>query len=790
MKISLLCGGPSLERGISLNSARSVLDHLADSSIEILPIYFNQKKEAFNLSKAQLYSNTPSDFDFKLSQQGKKLTTNQLVKFLKKTDLVFPTIHGQFGEDGVLQSFLAKHHIPFVGSSAAACKKCFDKGKANQFINSNGFFTLPFAVLKIYQQDHQEIIEKFFKTHSLKKAIIKPATSGSSISVFSVNNSQEALEKAKVIFSKRIDTRVILEPFCEGIEFTVIILQNKFNLPVSILPTEIETDYQKNQIFDFRKKYLPTRQVKYHCPPRFSQENIEKIQLLAEQIFQLFHMSDFARFDGWLLPDGKIWFSDFNPISGMEQNSFLFQQASRIGMSHSEVLNFIVKNACRRQGITTNDNSKIKPVTTNNQKKPVHVLFGGNTSERQVSLMSGTNVWLKLKKSKQYASKPFLLDLEGNVWLLPYALTLNHTVEEIYENCINAKNDQKKLKFLEEKALLKLALLPDEAKEEFFIPQKISLQKFINLSKDKFVFIALHGGIGENGTLQKMLTKKGIKFNGPGSEASLICMDKYKTSQKIKDLAKEGILTAQKISLKTKELMQFKKQDFEKLFKQTLKQFFCKTLIIKPQDDGCSSGIVRLFNAKDLQKYIHCLQNKIYSVPINTFKNQIGIIEMPLEIPSKLILEEFIETDIIRIKANKLHWTKRSGWIEITVGFFTDKDKSIKVLSPSLTVAEGEVLSVEEKFQGGTGVNITPPPKIKPAILKKIKQSIKKVVKKLGLSGYSRLDAFCHYQSGKIIIIEVNTLPALTPSTVIFQQALSEKTPLYPREFLEGLIEN
>src|SRR3990167_8725779 len=80
MKLGLLCGGPSLERGISLNSARSVLDHLGDASIEIVPIYFDHEKEAYRISTAKLYSNTPSDFDFKLKQTATPLNESALIK--------------------------------------------------------------------------------------------------------------------------------------------------------------------------------------------------------------------------------------------------------------------------------------------------------------------------------------------------------------------------------------------------------------------------------------------------------------------------------------------------------------------------------------------------------------------------------------------------------------------------------------------------------------------------------------------------------------------------------------
>ena len=423
-------------------------------------------------------------------------------------DIVFPVMHGAYGEDGQFQAFLEKHAIPFVGSGSAACKQAFDKHVVNQFITAKGFFTLPSTVLKIHAKDHKKILNSFFKEHSIKRAIVKPASGGSSIGVFSVTTVEEALEKAELIFSKKMDTRVVIEPFAKGIEFTTIILQNRFGLPVAVLPTEIETTYSENQIFDFRKKYLPTRQVTYHCPPRFSNEIIEKIQVQAEQLFALLGMRDFARFDGWVLDDGNIWFSDFNPISGMEQNSFLFQQASRIGMTHADTLRFVVSRACERYGIQF----PVLKISAKAQKKPVPILLGGKTSERQVSLMSGTNVWLKLRGSKKYEPQPYLLDLQGTVWKLPYAFCLNHTVEEIVENCEHAEQAHERLGYLEQKVKIRLALSSEEATEVNILPIKLSVAEFLKGSP--FVFIALHGGEGENGTLQKTLTDKSNKI-GP-----------------------------------------------------------------------------------------------------------------------------------------------------------------------------------------------------------------------------------------------------------------------------------
>ena len=781
IKISLLAGGPSLERGISLNSARSVLDHLEGDNIEIIPIYFDYKKRAYKISKAQLYSNNPSDFDFKLAKHYLPLSNKSLIKILKSTDIVFPAMHGPFGEDGQIQTFLEKNNIPFVGSGSTSCKMAFDKYEANKNIKEKGFFTLPSALLKIYSKDNIKIVKDFFVKNKIERAIVKPTTGGSSIGVFSVTSAKEAIEKANIIFSRRIDTRVVLEPFAKGREFTVIILQNKLGMPVALLPSEIEMAYHDGRIFDFRKKYLPTNQVKYHCPPRFSKEIIKKIQTEAKQLFSLFKMNDFARFDGWILEDGNIWFSDFNTISGMEQNSFLFQQSSQFDMSHTDFLNYVVKNSCLRQNIQFPES-----VQKSLKRKPVSVIFGGHTSERQVSLMSGTNVWLKLRKSKLYEPKPYLLDFENNVWELPYALILNHTVEEIIANAENSKGRREKIEDIIKSVKDELMLSENDATELFFAPQKISFDDF--MKKSKFVFLGLHGGDGENGKIQEFLNDRNIKFNGSGKQTSSLCMDKWRTGEFIRNMKVPGIdITPQKV-VKLKDI---KMKEIKDLWRQLKNNLMSKTIIVKPKDDGCSTGVAHLYTEKDLENYLKFLNAGNLFIPAGILKNQNSIIEMPSVSIKDILFEKFIETDFIKLKGNKLKYSRKSGWVEVTIGIL-EKDKKMHAFNPSITISEGEVLSLEEKFQGGTGVNITPPPKeiAKDKKIKRTRILAEKLAQKIGINGYARIDAFMNINTGALLIIEVNTLPGLTPSTVIYHQALAENPAIFPREFLEKIIKN
>ena len=164
-----ICGGDIQERGISLNSARSFLDHTSSLALQLTLLYVNPEGLYYELTPGQLYSNTPSDFDFKLAQVATALEESALISLLKTIDLVFPLIHGVFGEDGTLQKFLETHNIPYVGSSSGVCHRVFNKHKARQLLAKRNS---TFPCLCITSKETP--IESFWEKHSLKNAVIKP----------------------------------------------------------------------------------------------------------------------------------------------------------------------------------------------------------------------------------------------------------------------------------------------------------------------------------------------------------------------------------------------------------------------------------------------------------------------------------------------------------------------------------------------------------------------------------------------------------------------------------------
>lgn len=241
-----------------------------------------------------------------------------------------------------------------------------------------------------------------------------------------------------------------------------------------------------------------------------------------------------------------------------------------------------------------------------------------------------------------------------------------------------------------------------------------------------FVFIGLHGGAGENGAVQGMLEMLKLPYNGSGIAASALCMNKYETAQVLK---MHGFSVPHSILLTAHD---WKKNS--KAVYQTICNTLTFPLVLKPHNDGCSFLVSKISSANDLTEAL----DKFFT-----------------QTSSHALLEEYIKG------------------MELTVGVLGNE--TITVLPPSYSVATHGILSIEEKFLPGAGENQTPAP-LPDTALEFVMDIIKNVYTVLGCSGYSRID--CFYQtpeqskSGKeeLVILEVNTLPALTPATCFFHQ--------------------
>lgn len=805
LRVALLLGGPSDERAISLNSARSVADHLEGDGIEIDPvIYFDRRRAPYRIDRRMLYSNTPDDFDFKLSRSATPLDDADLAAALRACDIAFPVMHGTFGEDGAVQSLLEGVGVPYVGSDPAACRVAYDKYLAHVALRDAGVATVPSLLYSSDAPAGDRTAEDKAAVRESPLVVIKPAAGGSSLGVTVVAG--EAADPAGLLRAVAAACerhgRVVVQPFVRGIEFTTIVVDAPGG-PAALLPVEIELrEKGPGAIFSYRHKYLATDDTRYHCPPRQGDEVVRAVRQVAERVFTVLGLRDFARIDCWLDERGRIVVSDVNPISGLEQNSFLFIQAAELGMTHADALRLLLRAACRRHGISTPATAWRHGDSTPDRLR-VPVLFGGRTAERQVSLLSGTNVWLKLARSRRIEPVPYLLEDDDTVWRLPYALALRHSVEQIVEGCRAPATDAERRDRLAAEVVQALALEPWQRRAATAPPLRLDLAGAVQGAP--FTFLALHGGAGEDGTLQSRLDELDVAYNGSGPEASRLCMDKEATGRRLAGHDDEGIHVARKVRLGVAEAAS---RDSEALWSSLQEALDAGTgaawVMVKPLADGCSTGVVPLTSARELRDYVTAVAANAPRLDLGRFTalDDEQVVELPTA-PRDLLFEEFVVTDDVAVvdaggpggEPARLRWAedRDTGWIEVTVGVLGPRG-AMTAFAPSLTVARKGVLSLEEKFMGGTGVNITPPPgppdgRVLPAAVERTRTLISQVAGLLGLSGYARIDAFMHRETGDVVVIEANTLPGLTPSTVLFHQALDAPAPMYPRDLLERIVD-
>jgi len=581
------------------------------------------------------------------------------------------------------------------------------------------------------------------------------------------------------------EQEVIAEEFIDGKEFSCIVIQNENGEPVALPPTEI---VKGKELFDYRSKYLAGLSRKI-TPINIPDEQIELIRKECERLFNYFDFNVYARIDGFINHQGKIFLNDPNTTSGMLPSSFFFHQAAEIGLNPSQFLTYIIHQSLIERIRTSADGHGYKILLTAldkkldelqnlaNKKTRIVVVLGGYSSERHISVESGRNIYEKLASSEKYQPVPVFLtgnDEHFELYRIPINILLKDNADDIKEKVLHFKYHP-----VIEKIKQQCSAITNRfaTKGYSFEPDKISVSDLTEIADG--VFIALHGRPGEDGALQKELEKIDLPYNGSGIASSQITIDKFATNELLR-----------KNGFKVADHLQVFKNDWQintnKFFKKIIERFSFP-FIAKPVDDGCSSAVKVIKNENELIAYSEQMfRNEETLLPELT---QVLHLKPKEEFPRKssFLIETLID------KGNAKHF------LEITGGMLTSLDKNGNVsyegFEPSETLSEGEILSLEEKFLAGEGQNITPArfsaqPKEYKQISEKVKADLKRAAQLLNVEGYCRIDAFVRiYENGEVdtVIIEVNSLPGMTPATCIFHQAAINQYK--PYDFIDKILE-
>ncbi len=706
LRVGVLMGGMSAEQEVSFNSGRTVCDHLDTSRYDIVPLFQRSDGVLFILPYKFLHRGKISDFIHRLESEARVISWDALKK---EVDFLYLAVHGKYAEDGRLQGILEVLNIPYLGSRVYASAASMDKTYTKKALRAHNILVPKDVVLSPSAALDHHKLEVLLTEHGLHyPLIVKPESEGSSLGISIINNGVELSDALKKSWFLNPDApqNAIIEEYIDGMEFSCILLRDyKRNEWLPLPPTEIVPEKEIG-FFDYEQKYMPGRSHKY-TPARCAPAVIEQIQKTCIQVSDVLEIRTISRIDGFVKKDGSIVIVDPNTLSGMGPASFLFREAAELNMSHSTVINHLIETELYQYGIDINmiQKSNTDSLANPKEKMRVIVLFGGDSNEREISLESGRNVVYKLSPHR-YTVIPVFVTETMELFVINQSLLVRNSTHEI-------------------------ASLLDHA-------QKITWADLSTLAD--FVFIALHGGKGENGAVQGALEMLKLPYNGSGIIASALAMDKYKTTT---------LLSSYNIPVPHNMLIA-NSNDRSALIASIEKEIGYPC-IIKPHDDGCSVLVSRARNVSELEYALESI--------FSTGKQY-------------ALIEEFIRGT------------------ELTIGVLGNNNPY--ALPPSQAVAADGILSLVEKFLPGAGQNITPA--LLPADAIKLAQDTVTAAYTIAdCAGYARID--CFYQDAtqsptgapRTVILEINSLPALTPATCLFHQAA--EIGLKPMDLIDRIVE-
>lgn len=756
-------------------------------------------------------------------------------------DLAFLCLHGESGEDGQVQGALQLLHIPYTGSGLFPSALGMNKALQKKLFPDRSSKQDTMAISrKEWLNEPVETYERLLQQFDFP-LVVRPANQGSSIGVTIVHSERElasALDMAFFILrlsreewktksqdekkqwayqlvdlrnelgypilieeewittpeslvhvldrsesqeillrSAHTEHTAVVESFIAGREFSCIVLRAEDGTAQALPPTEI---LKGGEVYDYRSKYLPGLSRK-QTPMDLPEKEQYGIRQRAVELFEDWGFHVYARIDGFYKADGSIILNDPNTTSGMLPSSFFFHQAAEVGFTPKGFISYIIgqslheynQRALRRELSALNLKKKLERLLTQketdaSQKIRVAVILGGYSSERHISVESGRNIFEKLSSSEKYLPEPIFLTGgpgEMKFYRLPMNLLLKDNADDIAEALEHT--EQKWIGHLRKE----MKNLVGKYQSDRLVSEAVPISIEQMSQQYDFGFIALHGRPGEDGQLQKLFEEHQLPFNGSGWESAAVTIDKYETGCRLRA---QGIATAQQAIIEKVDALNGQLDEFN------------YPLIAKPVDDGCSSAVKLIQDEKELQSYLQAIFREEASVS-DELSGLLGLLDKE-EFPRKkqVLIEERIDAG--------------GAWrfLEITGGLMTEMTKDGRrkytIFHPSEAVASLGILSLEEKFLAGEGTNITPPryhpdPELSAEISEKVKQELLRVAQILDVEGYARIDAFVRIfdrAQVELIVIEVNSLPGMTPATAIFHQAALEK--LKPVEFIDKII--
>jgi len=312
MRVAVLQGGRSGEHEISLRSARSIMEAMDPGRYDVI---------SYTIDKEGKWSPRPI-----LPEPGSN----------PGIDVVFPALHGTFGEDGTIQGLLELADLPYVGAGVLSSSLSMDKELMKRVCSERGLPVVEYATLSRTNLDTTEVSKRLGFP-----MFVKPANLGSSVGISKAHDPAEL--EAALQLAAQFDRKIVVERGIVGQELECAVLGN--DQPVASMPCEI---LPSREFYDYEDKYL-LDQAKIELPARISSEKTEELRRLAVECYRAVECSGMARVDFLLeASTGKLYINEINTIPGFTSISMYPKMWEHTGLPMPKLIDRLIELALER----------------------------------------------------------------------------------------------------------------------------------------------------------------------------------------------------------------------------------------------------------------------------------------------------------------------------------------------------------------------------------------------------------------------------------------------------------
>lgn len=340
-KLGVIFGGMSTENEVSVMSANSILDKLDKEKFEIYPIYIDKQGNWWK------YLEVGKKRKFGEEIKNKEKIEN-IVEYLKNLDVIFPVLHGLYGEDGTIQGLFELLKIPYVGCKVLASSVGMDKVYAKVVFAKAGLNQAKYEYVRKYKDKYiyvdKNFNEKFLSLEEASDIIIKniqfpmfikPSNSGSSVGVRKANNKKELMENIE--YAASFDKKVLIEEQVVGKEVECAVLGNE-----EVIASCVGEIKAADEFYSYDAKYK-NEESKTEIPSDLPKEISDEIRKNAIKAFKAIDGKGLSRVDFFVEDKtNKVIINEINTLPGFTNISMYPKMFEASGISYKELLNKLV----------------------------------------------------------------------------------------------------------------------------------------------------------------------------------------------------------------------------------------------------------------------------------------------------------------------------------------------------------------------------------------------------------------------------------------------------------------